>query len=229
MAITASIMDATATITPTRRRDRAGLVLAGLLGLVLLGAGGVSLGSAVTALPARAVLGDLRAGRPVADAEAQAAAAALDRAGRWQASAELAADRGLLLLRRDDAEAERATEAALRLGPVQPSAWARLAALRAARGEAEGAVQALRLSMLTGAVVPELTRSRIELGLALADRLDPATRALLVRQFRLAWVLDPAAASELLRRADAAPFMQEAMAAMDAADIAQFVRLHGRP
>lgn len=68
-------------------------------------------------------------------------------------------------------EATAAVKYALALGPVQPSAWARLSVLELNRGGREAAVAALMQSWRTGPAIRNLAWLRGRLGLFLWDRL----------------------------------------------------------
>jgi len=249
MATMATITAATANTMPNeaggdRAGTRPGTRLAGLLAagagaLLLLGAV-PRLAAAVVSLPARPVLWDLREGMRVppdrlADAETRLArGAALADSGTVQA------DRGYLLLNKalalppGDAgpvllrQAAAATEAGLALSPVQPAAWARLAWLRSRMGDPAGAERALRLSFLSGPVVPAMTVSRIQFGLDLRPHLGAETQQLLDRQLRLAWVLVPDSMVAMADRADVGPAVRAALAGLAPAEIDAYTARWGR-
>lgn len=218
--------------------------LAATVGIVLLVLGVPRLAGEAWVVDARSTVHgvlDTRAddteGPSVADLTS--AAARIGQAGGLTGDARLMSDRGLLLLRRAEAEppgpqrdqfladAIAATEQGLAKGPGQPYAWARLAYLRAITGDRRSAGGALRLSMLTGSVAPQLMPSRLRLGLSLLPDLDKEERDLLARQVRLLFVLRPDQLEGVATTDAVRAFIDEALAAMTEADIANYVRLHG--
>ncbi|OYQ37173.1 hypothetical protein CHU95_02160 [Niveispirillum lacus] len=130
-------------------------------------------------------------------------AAVIDQAGPLTSDGRLVADGGLLLLRaallQTDAaqrqqllrRAAAASEAGLRQTPAYPAAWTRLAFIRRELGEPMAAAAALRMSLLTGAVMPQVMVDRLGLGLDLLPYLDPEGVALLQRQIRLIKDIQP--------------------------------------
>jgi len=210
------------------------------LGGGLLALGVPRLTGAVLALEPRAVLWAVHEGEALPAARLAEAAEGLRRAVPWTGEGEQENDRGLLLLRQAEAtpagpererlfaEAEKATEAGLARSPGHPSAWARLAALRHARGDTAGAVAALRLSMLSGSVVPALMISRLEIAFRLMPALDAETAALVERQIRLAWVIDPEPFTAMLVRPEVADTVRRALADLSDEEIRSFLRLHAR-
>ena len=234
----------TAATTPTEtaggrppRRLGAALVAASLA-VMLLWLALPRLAAALLAVPGQAVVHDLLAGQqpPVADLENAARALATARA--WAADGGYDLDRGLVLLRHSQqaatlAEAARlkaasraATVRGLAEAPVQPSAWLRLANLRQQDGDAIGAGRALRLSLLTGPMVPAILPDRLRLAFALWPMLDDDTRALVPHQIRLAWVLAPAFLSSLTVDAASTARVGEALATLSEEDMALFLRNH---
>ncbi|HLN24482.1 MAG TPA: hypothetical protein VK558_10895 [Patescibacteria group bacterium] len=224
-----------------RQKSHAGVALVGAaLGLSILALAVPRLTSAVIALDSREVLSSLRDGQPIDAARQSAALADLERASAWVADGELALDRGYLLMQQADAAADVQTRAALRrqaiaataaglaLSPSQPSAWARLAALRAAENDRQGAADALRLSMLTGAVAPALMASRLNLGLSLLPELDRDTTEQLRRQVRLTWAISPDIVGEMAQRPATGRFVVEALNTMSDSDVDRYVQLHGK-
>jgi len=177
-------------------------LVAGLIGGLLLVLGVPRLIAAVQALEARGVLWSVYANAEVPPAVLARATDGLAVAGTWVRDGESEGDRSLLLAHRallapTPAEqgalwtaAEAAAVSALSVAPGQPSVWARLADLRERRGDREGAVVALRMSMLSGSFVPALMVPRIEQGLRLLAVLDHETLDLLKRQIRLgsSWI-----------------------------------------
>lgn len=225
-----------------QRHDPAATWVAAGLAFVLLGLALPRFAGEVLVLDARqtvtAALGDGREPAP-AIARIESAAQRIGQAGGLTGDAYLMADRGMLLLRRAQAEppgpernrligaAITATEQGLARNPAQAGAWARLAYMRALLDDRPGAAAALRLSFLAGAVSPQIMASRLSLGLYLLDDLDAEQRSLLARQIRLLWVVQPTALTDIASEPDAQAFLSEALAAMSEADVASFVRRHG--
>lgn len=214
-------------------------VLAGLLACALLGLGGPRLAAALSALEAGGTVDEVLDGRPVAAERLTAAAAGLAAAGHRVVSGETEGDRGFLLMHQALArapgeertrllkEATEATRRALAAAPGQPSLWARLAYLHESQGGTAEAVKALRLSMLSGAVVPPLMVSRIELGLRLLPALDQETLALLHRQIRLTWIIDPQFVTGLGTHPEFGSLVRTALADLSEEEMKQYLRHHG--
>lgn len=224
------------------KNDAPAAWLAAAVGVVLLVLAAPRLAGETWVADARTTLNgvlDTRAGNTeVPDAADLAQAASrISQAGALTGDARLVADRGILLLRRADAEppgpqrdqlladALAATERGLAKGPGQPYAWARLAYLRAIAGDRRSAGDALRLSMLTGAVAPQLMPSRLRLGLSLLPDLDKEERDLLARQVRLLFIMRPEQLEGVATTDAIRAFIDEALAAMTEADIANYIRL----
>ena len=190
----------------------------------------VAVQETVTALTA----GDVPAAERLVDAAEELAVAA-----RWSSGADYQLDRGLVLLKQglatanpDEqaglfAAAEQATTDGLAAGPGEPGAWARLAWLRFQRGNRDGAVAALRLSFLSGAFVPVLMPSRLELALALRPAMDDEMLSLLRRQIRLAWVTSPDFVAKLAERPAVGPLVRNALAELSEEEVARHLELHG--
>lgn len=203
----------------TRRQGRWIALLAGGTGLVLLCLALPRLAGEAMVVEARQHVLALRTDPAATGGTAAllSSASAIDRAGPLTGDGRLIADGGLLLLRAallatDAAERQRllraaaaASEAGLREGPVHPAAWTRLAFIRRELGEPAAAAAALRLSMLTGAVMPQVMADRLALGLDLLPYLDPEGLALLQRQIRLVNGIRPESLPALARRS---PFAQ---------------------
>lgn len=209
------------------------------LGVLLLGLGVPRLIASFMALDARAVLGSVRSGEAVAPGEMAAGATGIVDAARWARDGELESGRGFLLLVQAErvppgvererlyADAETALAAALAEAPGQPTPWLHLAWLRERRGDAAGAVAALRLSMLSGAVVPEMMAIRLDLGLRLLPAMDAETAGLLNRQIRLSWVIAPELIAALSNRPGLGDLVRNALDGIGEQEMAHYLRLHG--
>ncbi len=237
--ITDNIMGAMADITPTdpvgrSRPASAAAYLALGIGALLAVAGAARLWAAVLAEPARAGLETLsKTNAPPPPAQARQIADALAAAGRlapvivpWTASDRGASLEALLRAAAGDPSATAVQAAALAAAPGDPNGWLRLARQRAAAGDVTGAGQALRLSFLSGAVVPGLMLPRLRLGLDLNSALDAETQQLLARQIRLVWMLEPSALPPLLVNSAYRPILAAALAAVTPADEQQFRRVN---
>lgn len=241
-------MDAIVNTTPTEAGDArvrgrgtaAAVVLAGLLGCALLALGVPRLIAGMMVADSQDIVWDLARGRPVAPADLEGAIAARAAATRWEPSGERDTERGMLLIRRAEAsapgaerdrllaDAAAAIEEGLSRGPVQPYAWAALAALREQAGDRRGAVDALRLSMLSGAFDPDLMVWRIGMGLRLLPSMTVETQALLRGQVRKAWVMAPDTIARLGDEPEAGAFVRRALDELTDAEVADYVRRHGR-
>lgn len=203
----------------TRRQSRWVALLAGGTGLVLLCLALPRLIGETIVLDARQHVLALRTD-PAATGDRAAllsSAALINQTGPLTGDGRLLADGGLLLLRAalletDMAERQRllrmaaaASEAGLRQTPAYPAAWTRLAFIRRELGEPVAAAAALRLSLLTGAVMPQVMADRLGLGLELLPYLDPEGVALLQRQIRLVHDIRPESLPALYQRS---PFAQ---------------------
>lgn len=120
-----------------------------------------------------------------------------------------------------------AAEQALAQAPGQPAVWAQLARLREQQGDRQGAVQALRLSFLTGTFQPSLMEPRLLQAVRLFDVMDEQTRGLFLRQIRLTWILHPELISSLWLSPTLRPAIAEAMTAVTEHDRQSFIRLRG--
>jgi hypothetical protein len=213
-------------------------LVAGLIGILLLGVAVPRLLAASQGLNAREVVWALYAGAKVAPATLTQASADLAAADTWVRDGEREGERSLLLIHRamlaptaDEqaalwTKAEAAAASALSIAPGQPSLWYRLAALRERHGDLSGAVAALRLSMLSGAYAPDLMAPRIELGLKLVSAMNQETRDLLKRQIRLSWAATPGSIVALSAKPDAGPLVREALDELSDAELLQFQHLH---
>lgn len=246
--ITGAIMNITAGMKadpghddrPAARSYRGGAVLLlFLFGGLALGLGLPRLMGGLHGLAARETVGALLAGQKPEPAALDGAAAELAAAERWSAAGEYRLDHGLTLLHQAltavnpseqaafFAAAEQVTAAGLAVAPGEPGGWARLAWLRQRRGDLAGAVAALRLSWLSGAFVPAIMASRLELALALLPALDDEMLSLLRRQIRLAWVTSPDFVAGLASRAELGALVSDALAELSEQDVARYLELHG--
>lgn len=213
----------------------------GLLGCALLVLAAPRLIAGLLAADTQTVVWEMTAGQTPAPERLAEAAAALLAAGRWEPSAERETQRGLLLFRLAEAtppgperarlltEAAAAYELGLSLGPVQPFAWAAVAALREHAGDVLGAVRAMRMSLLAGAYEPALMKSRLTLGVRLAPWMDEETLDLLRRQIRKLWVDDSAWVAALGATKEGGPLVRRALEDLSEAEIADYVRRYKRP
>ena len=217
-----------------------GLLTGAAMAVLLLGLGGPSLVGALVALPGVAAMSQVRAGDALSPERYDQAAGALAESARFWPDGSLEADRGYLFLRRAEAmepgetrdrayrAAIDATQAGLASAPAQPSAWARLAYLELRQGNRPASLAALRMSLITGSVVPELMTSRLEIGLRLAALFDAAMVGLMKRQIRLIWILKPEYVTQLSADPSAADFVRAALAELDEADMREFIRQNRR-
>lgn len=213
MAITGNIMAAIAAITVSEPaiHHRSALLVGLIAGLVLLGLAVPRFGAALIALP------------PETAPDLQRATAWADDAARSDEVARLWWQQG------DRPAALAATEAGLRLSPVQPNGWNRLARLRQAAGAPPADVwAALRGSLLSAAIVPSLMAERLALVLAVADGLSPADQALVRRQIRQTYVINPMILPDLVANPAHRPLVLSALAEIQPAEMAQFTRQHRR-
>jgi hypothetical protein len=211
-----------------------------ILGAALILSGIPRLIAALRALPGEEIVNEIRQKRLPAKADILNGADALAAANYWQPSAERESDQGLLLLKAaelasDPAEnavlfqaAESVTAHALAIGPQQPSAWLRLAYLRERRGDFVNAALALRESMLSGAYIPVLMQSRLEMALRLAPFMNKENLELVKRQVRLTWIYLPDFIEDLRRDSVHGPFIAEALGQLSNKDLEFAARLSGK-
>lgn len=187
-----------------RRQTRKAAIPAALAGLLLLGLALPRFVGEVALWPARGRILDIQTGLPPAENSALAAAAAsIETFGSLTSDGRLVADGGLLLMHQaaatsDPAERTRLlhravvlTERGLQSTPAHPVGWSRLAALHVALGDPAAAARALRLSLLSGPIVPQIMASRLQQGLGLLPHLDEDGQRLLARQVRLLHTIQP--------------------------------------
>lgn len=166
-------------------------------------------------------------GLPVSAEELHDASRLLALAARFGGGGQAATDQGRLVmlealtLHPSDPDrmarlnlAEQITAEGLSLSPVQPGTWLRLAILRQARGDIQGAVAALELSIMTGPVTPAIMMARLELGLGLISALDADGLNQLRRQVRLAAAILPDQ-TQALRLGPHAAFVTQALSQND--------------
>lgn len=155
------------------------------------------------------------------------AAARLDTARAWSPDPRLARDAAILNWRSDPARAEAALNAALAGAPLQPDLWMWLARLRLERGETAAAWQAVRLSMLSGAVAPTVMLDRLEMALRLRPLMTADDRALLRRQVRLTYILHPMAVRQRMAAdAEAAELLRGVVDEFGDTEINHLISIH---
>jgi hypothetical protein len=96
------------------------------------------------------------------------------------------------------ARADILTRQALIRDPLQPAIWLRLSYLRQKAGDEDRAAQALKLSMISGTVAPNIYLARVRLGLDLLPILDADMSEMLRRQIRMMDDLVPSGRADLL-------------------------------
>lgn len=157
--------------------------------------------TALVAIPGDTVQFGLTRGQPVADAVLRLLIENRTEALRWlddpayyrdigTATTFLAFHRGFadpssaLLLEKSD----MALRSSLRLAPVDPGAWARLAYVHQLLGAPASQVTAdLRASLQTGSFDPGLLGSRLRIAVALWSELEADDRSTVMEQIRVLW------------------------------------------
>lgn len=207
MATTGNITVVMAPITQSEGRT-AGRSLVGAVA-VLAGIGLLALG--VPRLLSGMVTLDVRS------ADEPAAIRALDQATALVADGEMMVEQAVLEQRlgRPIPETIALLQSGLAQSPANPKGWALLAGLLSTSGDQAAAVRALRLSYLSGPVVPDLMAGRLTLAMALLDSMDAETKGLTARQVRLAWKIDPQPIIELMQRPALTAFLTEALGEQD--------------
>lgn len=215
------------------------VVMTGIAGLALLVFGMPQLVAGMLVAGDRNILWDLARQRPIAGKDLAAAVAAREAADRWMPTADQEAERGLLLIRQAEEAAEAserdrlfaaAAEAigrSLSRGPVQPHGWAVLAVLRERAGNRQGAADALRLSLLSGAFDPDLMAWRLKIGMRLLPVLSEEGRDLLAGQIRKLWVMSPDEIARLGGGDEGTALIRQALSGLSASEIATYVRRIG--
>lgn len=213
-------------------------LVGGLLGVLLLLLAVPGVVSGFYASIARGVIWEVEQKHPVSAARLAEGVAALAQSNRWEPSAERMSMQAFLMVRQAEKsvtdverdrlllEARSVTEDALALGPIQPHAWTMLAVLRQQAGDLEGAVQAMRLSFLSGTVVPPLMVSRLETALTLRAWMNADTLDLLRRQIRLVWVLSPQDIATISADPVLGVLVREALDDLNEEEISHFLNLH---
>lgn len=213
-------------------------LVSGLLGVLLLLLAVPGVVSGFYASIARGVVWEVEQKHPVSAVRLAEGVAALAQSNRWEPSAERMSMQAFLMVRQSeksvtDVERERllleartVVEKSLALGPIQPHAWTMLGVLRQRAGDLDGAVQAMRLSFLSGAVVPTLMVSRLETALTLRAWMDADTLDLLRRQIRLVWVLSPQDIATISADPVLGVLVREALDDLNEEEISHFLNLH---
>jgi hypothetical protein len=115
-------------------------------------------------------------------------------------------------------ESEEALLNGLRLAPVDPYSWARLAYVRLQRGtDAKAVIAALHMSLLTGSYDPELTKFRLSLALPLWSQLAAEDRQAFMTQLRVLWRDAPEDVARMTANPRDYPIVIQALAANPAA------------
>lgn len=167
--------------------------------------------AALVAIPGDTVQFGLTRGQPVADDVLRLLIENRTEALRWlddpayyrdigTAATFLAFHRGFadpsstLLLEKSD----MALRSSLRLAPVDPGAWARLAYAHQLLGAPASQVAAdLRASLQTGSFDPGLLESRLRIAVALWSKFEADDRTALMEQFRVLWRHDAEALARI--------------------------------
>ena len=127
-----------------------------------------------------------------------------------------------------DADEAQALERLLKVSPLRPDEWNRLARLRLSSNPQQ-ALQAWKVSVFSGRVYPPIMADRLEVGLQLSVLMSVDEQSILRDQIRLAYVLRPAHVQHMLARSANkafAPLVTEVVAGLSEADIAAMVRIH---
>jgi hypothetical protein len=115
-------------------------------------------------------------------------------------------------------ESEEALLDGLRLAPVDPYSWTRLAYVRLQRGtDAKAVIVALRMSLLTGRYDPELTKFRLSLALPLWSLLAAEDRRVFMAQLRILWRDAPPDVAQLAADPPAYAIVIQALSAVPSA------------
>lgn len=88
--------------------------------------------------------------------------------------------------------AEQAVSNGLQLSPIDPYSWYRLGTIKIILGSSVNSINdALRLSLYSGRVEPDLIMPRLIMGLAYFNQADQELQSLLIKQIPLAWQFKP--------------------------------------
>ncbi|HLO76449.1 MAG TPA: hypothetical protein VK196_08335 [Magnetospirillum sp.] len=118
-------------------------------------------------------------------------------------------------------------EAQLSRSPMHPGAWFALAQRRFAEGDAPSSRAALRLSFLSGAVEPALMIPRLRLAFVLMPGMSADDKAILERQVRLTYILQPTRAVRLAAESPVnGAVFDRVVAALNEADYQHIIRIH---
>jgi hypothetical protein len=197
------------------RRTVAGVLAAGLIGLLLLVEGIPGSIGAFEELPADDILQSLSDRKPITSSDLARAASDFKRAIAWLPSGEINQNLSLVLvteavqagLRTDEGrrllrDAQNAAIQDLRQRPISPNSWARLGYIQLQLDQShEGVASALRMSLLTGWVNPDLTVTRLYLGYsAWKEFIGDEDLSMYLRFIREAWKQDPQVVVEQSRQ-----------------------------
>lgn len=198
MAIITTAMVPTGMVRPHKL---AAAAAAGSVALLIGGIAILSFRAAVNSLPVDEVIGRLREGEPISDAQRIAAARASVRAGmifdrgRYFTNAALAA--GPLTAGQQRQALHGLSMAvlidqALETSPASPHNWVRRASIQLAAGDRTGARASIDTSLLLGRFVPGLTVPRLKVMLNLRQLSpDPALDSEIANQMRVAARSEP--------------------------------------
>lgn len=181
------------------------------LGVLVAVLGFRQLAAALAAAPGNPVIATLHDGQPATDLALNRLLESRRSALGWQRSPDYYRDvaRATRILAQragDDRSAAisafefaaDATEDGLRLAPVDPASWLRLATIRLnVDADPEASLTALRAAVLAAPYDPRRTKIRVRLVLRLWPLLDAPDRVLMQPLFRQLWADDPGALTRL--------------------------------
>lgn len=187
------------------------VIVSTLIGALVFAFGLLQFAAAIVAAPADPIIAALDDHQPVSDAALERLVASRRAANGWARSPQFYRDIGRaarILAQRagdDRARAEsaftlaaQATENGLRLAPVDPISWLRLAAIRlTVDGDLHAALAALRAAARSGPYDPVRTEARVRITLRLWPVLDRSDRMLFQQQFQHLWNDDSDALTRL--------------------------------
>lgn len=186
-------------------------VVSTLIGVLVLAFGLLQFAAAIAAAPSAPILSALEDGQHVSDAALERLLASRQAANAWAQSPRFYRDIGraahILAQRAGDDRARadtafslaaEATENGLRLAPVDPISWLRLAAIRLdVDRDPRAALMALRSAVRSGPYDPVRSEARVRIILRLWPFLDRSDRVLFQLQFRHLWNDHPATLARL--------------------------------